>query len=283
MDKYTAAANVITYDPATGILTRDESDEEITGVSINVRVNGKVLNKTTLVKYCIKNQGLLPDAYSHLPAEDIVMSLAMPDLPYPDRVKFDYISFSFRHNAAANQQQPTTLDLIRAYEDILAAEKVEYNRHTGELQYSELHKGRKIPYRRQVYVDGHRISYDHLIILCLAQNRKLCLSLPDTIKDIILTPANAHLMRLRMLPHSGDQLPTPDRFVIEVDPKFERYYQKSKGIYGPSLPELDDLQAFRPYSNAKVRYEPYADSGTDLDAFEEYLNTRQALRDCPLV
>ena len=283
IDKYTAAAKVITYNPATGILTRNESNEEITGVSINVRVNGKVLNKTTLVKYCIKNQGLLPDAFSHLPAEDIVMTLAMPDLPYPDRVKGDYISFSFRHNAAANQQQPTTLGLIRACEDIEAAKLVEYDINTGKIFYKELNDGREILYQRQVYVDGHRISYDHLIILCIAQNRKLCLSLPDTVKDIVLTPANAHLMRLRMLPHSGDHLPTPDRFVIEVDPKFERYYQVSKGLYGPSLPELDDLQAFRPYSNAKVRYEPYADSGTDLDAFEEFLKKRHALSDCPLV
>lgn len=283
MDKYTAAAKVITYNPATGVLTRDESDEEITGVSINVRVNGKVLNKTTLVKYCIKNQGLLPDAFSHLSAEDIVMTLAMPDLNYPDRVKGDNLSFSFRHNAAANQQQPTTLGLIRAYEDIEAAQLVRYDISTGKIFYKDLFNGREISYRRQVSVKGHQISYDLLIILCLAQNRQLCLSLPDTIKDIILTPANAHLMRLRMLPHSGDHLPTPDRFVIEVAPKFERYYQDSKGLYGPRLPSLADLQAFRPYSNASASTEPYADSGTDLDAFEEYLKKRQELSDCPLV
>ena len=280
MDKYTAAAKVITYNPATGILTRNETDEEITGVSINVRVNGKVLNKTTLVKYCIKNQGLLPDAFSHLPAEDIVMTLAMPDLNYPDRVKGENLSFSFRHNAAANQQQPTTLGLIRAHEDNMAAQLVRYDINTGMIYYKELFNGREIPYRRQVSVKGHRISYDLLIILCIAQKHQLSTSLTDTVKDIVLTPANAHLMRLKMLPYSGDQMPTPDRFVIEVDPKFERYYHESKGR---PLPSLADLQAFRPYSNATASTEPYADGGTDLDAFEEYLKKRQALSDCPIV
>lgn len=286
-DKYAQAAQGFSYDPASGVLTRTDTGKAIVGRSENVRFKGDNLYKPALVRYCIKNQGLLPDDYRHLPAEELSIQLINPHLPLPGRLAFSNMKLEYQAPTESNQQQqPTTQGLIRAHEDLQAAMKVEYNRHTGEIQYRELHNGRKIPYRRQVSVKGHQISYDRLIIVCIALNLEMRTTLRDTVIPDDFSQHNAHLMRLKMLPHSGDDLPTPDRFVIEVDPKFEHYYQVTKG---QKLTPLSDLRAFRYYNkshdiaNAKVRYEPYADSGTDLDAFEEYLKKRQSLSDCPLV
>lgn len=279
-DKYTQAAHGFSYDPDSGVLTRTDTGKAIAGRSENVRFKGDNLYKLTLVRYCMVNQGLIPFEAAHLAPEELSIRLINPLLPLPGRLAFSNMTLGYQAPTVPNQQQPTTLGLIRAHEDNQAAMKVKYDRHTGELRYRELYNGRQLGTQLDITVDGYRISRNRVILLCLAQNYEMRETLRDTIIPDDFSPQNAHLMRLRMLPYSGDQMPTPDRFVIEVDPKFERYYHESKGQY---LPRLADLQAFRPYSNASASTEPYADGGTDLDAFEEYLKKRQELSDCPLV
>ena len=288
MDNYTAATQDFAYNPETGELIRKEDGTAVIGRSANIRHGSNNLSKTTLVKYCIVAQGFLPDDYAHLSAEDINMRLDNPELEYPERTRWANLSFTYRYTPAANQRMPTAAGLLQAHRDARAARLVRYDEKTGEIHYRELHGKRKLGAGAYVYIDGYRFNRNRLIIYCLAQERRLSHGLPGTIKATMLTVHNAHLMRLRNLPYAGNALPTPDAFVIEVEPKYDQWYEKTKGA---KLPSYDALASYRQEHHGKSedehirdreKDEPLTDTGGDLEAFRAW-QAAQATADCPIV
>ena len=288
INNYSAATKDFAYNPETGALIRKKDGTPVIGRSANIRHGGNLLNKNTLIKYCIVAQGYLPDDYAHLTAEDINMHMDNPELEYPERTKWTNLDFTYRYTPAANQRIPTAAGLLQAHNDARAARKVKYDETTGHIHYREHHSKRKLGTGAYVYVDGYRFNRNRLIIYCIAQERRLSQGLPDTVKASMLTVHNAHLMRLRPLPYTGSTLPTPGTFVIEVDPKYEQWYDKAKG---DKLPAYEDLAAYRQEHHGKSdnerirdaeKDEPLTDAGNDLEAFKQW-QSNHASDNCPIV
>ena len=292
-DKYTAATLDFEYNPETGALIRKADGTPVIGRSANIRHGSNNLSKTTLVKYCIVAQGFLPDDFAHLTAEDINMRLDNPELDYPERTRWTNLNFSYRYTPAVNQRMPTAAGLLQAHNDARAARLVRYDETTGHIHYRERHDKRKLGTGAYVYIDGYRINRNRLLIYCIAQERRLSRGLPDTVKAPILTVHNAHLMRFRNMPYTGDALPTPDTFAIEVDPRYEQWYKKTKG---DKLPSYTDLAAYRHEHHGKgedervrdaEKDELLTDTGSDLEAFHAWQTAhaprKEPITDCPLV